>query len=38
MLRANLTKSNYIGDRVSKSFRMPSLAELIGAKKSLTFD
>ena len=29
---------DYIGDRVSKSFKMPSLAELIGAKKSLTFD
>jgi hypothetical protein len=29
---------DYISDRVSKSFKMPSLAELIGAKKSLTFD
>jgi prefoldin subunit 5 len=29
---------DYIGDRVSKSFKMPLLAELIGAKKSLTFD
>jgi predicted nuclease with TOPRIM domain len=29
---------DYIGDRVSKSFKMPSLAELIGAKKSLIFD
>ena len=29
---------DYIGDRVSKNFKMPSLAELIGAKKSLTFD
>ena len=29
---------DYISDRVSKSFKMPSLAELIGAKQSLTFD
>jgi len=29
---------DYIGDRVSKSLKMPSLAELIGVKKSLTFD
>jgi hypothetical protein len=29
---------DYISDRVSKSFTMPSLAELIGAKKSSTFD
>jgi hypothetical protein len=27
----------YLNDRVSKSFKMPSLAELIGAKKSSTF-
>jgi hypothetical protein len=27
----------YFNDRVSKSFKMPSLAELIGAKKSSTF-
>ncbi len=27
----------YIGDRVSKSFKMPSLAEMIRAKKSLGF-
>ncbi len=27
----------YFNDRVSKSFKMPSLAELIGAKKYSTF-
>jgi hypothetical protein len=29
---------DYIDDRVSKSFKVPSLAELIGIKKSLTFE
>jgi hypothetical protein len=28
---------DYISDRVSKSFKMPSLAELIGSKKSSVF-
>jgi len=29
---------DYIGDRVSKSFKVPSLAELIGIEKSLAFE